>query len=118
MPVIICPTESSGMAHPPETIDHTTLTRLVEAGVVRGVDVIGHLGGWSIMVKYGMTERMLAARRGTVRSFRKFESLVAYLRPLGIVQMHVNAADRDPDAVASQRARPDASARMRRLMGK
>ncbi len=104
------------MAHPPETIDHTTLTRLVEAGVVRGVDVIGHLGGWSVMVKYGMTERMLAARRGTVRSFRKFESLVAYLRPLGIVQMHVNAANFDPESLKANRARPDASARMRRLL--
>ena len=106
------------MAHPPETIDHTTLTRLVEAGVVRGVDVIGHSGGWSVMVKYGMTERMLATRRGSVRSFRKFESLVAYLRPLGIVQMHVNAANYDPVSLKGNRVRPDASARMRRLMGK
>ena len=116
MPVIICPTKGSGMAHPPERIDHTTLSRLVEAGVVRGVDVIGHSGGWSVMVKYGMTERMLATRRGSVRSFRKFESLVAYLRPLGIVQMHVNAANYDPESLKANRARPDASARMRRLL--
>ena len=106
------------MANSLETIDHTTLSRLVEAGVVRGVDVIGHPGGWSVMVKYGMTERMLAARRGTVRSFRKFETLVAYLRPLGIVHMNVNAANLDPESFKSSRARPDASARMRRIMGK
>lgn len=116
MSVIIPTSKGHDMAHPPETIDHTTLSRLVEAGVVRGVDVIGHPGGWSVMVKYGMTERMLAARRGTVRSFRKFETLVAYLRPLGIVHMNVNAANYDPVSLKANRVRPDASARMRRIM--
>lgn len=106
------------MAHPQDTIDHATLARLVEAGVVRGVDVIAHLGGWSIMVKFGMAERMLAAKRGTIRSFRKFETLVAYLRPLGIVHMNVNAANFEQASFKSSRARPDASARMRRIMGK
>lgn len=106
------------MANSLDTIDHTTLSRLVEAGVVRGVDVIGHPGGWSVMVKYGMTERMLAARRGTVRSFRRFETLVAYLRPLGIVHMNVNAANFEQTSFKSSRVRPDASERMRRIMGK
>ena len=106
------------MANSLETIDHTTLSRLVEAGVVRGVDVIGHPGGWSIMLKFGMVERMLAAKRGTIRSFRKFETLVAYLRPLGIVHMNVNAANYDPESFKVSRARPDASERMRRIMGK
>lgn len=118
MSVITTSSKGYDMAHPPETIDHATLARLVEAGVVRGVDVIAHLGGWSIMVKFGMTERMLAAKRGTIRSFRKFETLVAYLRPLGIVQMHVNAANLDPATFKSSRVRPDASERMRRIMGK
>ncbi len=33
----------------PETIDHNALTRLVEAGAVRGADVIGQSGAgvWS-----------------------------------------------------------------------
>jgi hypothetical protein len=52
------------MATTRETIDHTTLTRLVEAGAVRGADVIGQPGGWGVVVKYGMTERALAVRRG------------------------------------------------------
>ncbi len=118
MSVIKPTSKGHDMAHPPETIDHATLARLVEAGVVRGVDVIAHLGGWSIMVKFGMAERMLAAKRGTIRSFRKFETLVAYLRPLGIVHMNVNAANYDPESFKVSRARPDASARMRRIMGK
>ncbi|WP_322784565.1 hypothetical protein [Verminephrobacter aporrectodeae] len=66
------------MAITTDTIDHTTLTHLVEAGAVRGADVIGHGSGWGVVVKYGTTERALAARRGAVRTFRKFETLVSY----------------------------------------
>ena len=101
------------MAPTPNTIDHVTLERLVEAGAVRGAEVIGHAGGWGIVVQYGMTERALAARRGAVRSFRKFETLVSYLRDVGIVEYKVNAADYDPAALRATRARPDSSERMR-----
>ena len=98
-----------------DTIDHTTLTHLVEAGAVRGADVIGNSNGWGVVVRYGMTERALAARRGrgAVRNFRKFETLVSYLRELGIYQYSVNAADFDPQALKVSRVRPDASERMR-----
>ena len=58
------------------------LARLVKAGAVCGADVIGHSSGWGVVVKYGMTERALAARRGAVRTIRKFETLVSYLRTL------------------------------------
>ncbi len=102
------------MATTADTIDHTTLARLVEAGAVRGAEVIGHGQGWGVVVKYGMTERVLAARRGAVRSFRKFETLVAYLKGLGISHYQVNAADFDASALKASRARPDAAQRMKR----
>ena len=101
------------MAITADTIDHTTLERLVEAGVVRGADVIGHPGGWGVVVKYGMTERALAARRGAVRTFRKFETLVGYLKSVGISQYNVNAADFDAESLKTTRVRPDSSERMR-----
>lgn len=101
------------MAIHPESIDHTTLERLVEAGAVRGADVIGHPGGWSILIKYGMTERALATRRGTLRTFRKFETLVTYQKGIGIFRYHVNAADYDPQVLKTTRVRPDASRRMK-----
>ncbi len=95
------------------TIDHVTLERLVEAGAVRGADVIGHPGGWGVVVKYGMTERALAARRGAVRTFRKLETLVGYLKAVGISQFQVNAADFDAAALKTSRVRPDSAERMR-----
>ena len=94
-----------------ETIDHATLQRLVEAGAVRGADVIGQPGGWSVFIKYGMVERALAARRGSVRIFGKLETLVNYLKKIGISQFVVNAAGYDPQPL---RTRPDSAARMKR----
>lgn len=100
------------MASAGNTIDHVTLERLVEAGAVRGADVVGHPGGWGVVVRYGMTERTLAARRGAVRSFRRFETLVSYLKAIGIYEYRVNAADFDPQSLKG--SRPDASERMKR----
>jgi hypothetical protein len=101
------------MAIKSATIDSVTLAGLVEAGAVRGADVVGHAGGWGVVVKYGMTERALAARRGAVRTFRKFETLVSYLKAIGISQFHVNAAEFDVASFKTTRVRPDSSARMR-----
>ena len=39
------------MATTTDTIDHVTLQHLVEAGAVRGAEVIGQPGGWGIIVK-------------------------------------------------------------------
>jgi|ERR1039457_2951209 hypothetical protein len=99
------------MAISRDTIDHTTLQHLVEAGAVRGADVIGQPGGWGIVIKYGMTQRTLAARRGAIRTFSRLEALVNYLKGIGISQFMVNASNYDP---ADKRARPDSAERMKR----
>lgn len=96
-------------------IDHGTLMRLVEAGAVRSATVVGQSGGWCVLVKYGMIERALAAQRSRqVRVFRKFETLVAYLKTLGIASFQVNAANWSPDSLLAPRTRPDTSAALRR----
>ena len=99
------------MATTINTIDHVTLQRLVEAGAVQSAEVVGQPGGWEILVKYGMVEQALAARRGAVRIFSRFETLVNYLKNIGISQFNVNASNYDP---AEKRARPDSAERMKR----
>lgn len=97
-----------------ETIDHGTLSRLVEAGAVRGAHVVGQKGGWAVLVRYGMTERPLAAQRSRqVRVWRKFETLVGYLREIGIAQFDVDAAHYDPDPSHAAK-RPDRAEALRR----
>ena len=90
-----------------ETIDHGTLSRLVEAGAIRGAHIVGQPGGWAVMVRYGMHERPLAAQRSrNVRLFRRFETLVSYLKGVGIARYDVDAANFDPDTLHATR-RPD-----------
>lgn len=97
-----------------ETIDHTTLMRLTEAGAVRSAHIVGQAGGWGILIKYGMAERALAAQRSQqVRIFRKFETLVGYLKGVGIVRFDVDAANYDPDSLKATRSRPDQTAALK-----
>lgn len=100
------------MATTSDTIDHVTLQHLVEAGAVRGADVVGQPGGWGIVIKYGMTQRALAARRGAIRVFSRFETLVSYLKGIGISQFVVNASNYDPTDKKTHR--PDSAVRMKR----
>ena len=78
------------------TIDQNTLERLVEAGAVRGASIIGQPGGWGVVIQYGMTERALAAKRGAIRNFARFET-----------------THYDPVTVKAERFRDDAAERMR-----
>jgi hypothetical protein len=103
------------MATPPQTIDHAALSTLIEAGAVRAAQIVGQPGGWGVVIQYGMTQRTLAAKRGAVRIFRRFETLAAYLRDLGIVKYQVDASHYDPTALQPTRQRTDASARMKHV---
>lgn len=97
-----------------ETIDHGTLSRLVEAGAVSGARIIGQSGGWTVLVKYGMAERPLAAQRSRqARLFRKFETLVSYLKEIGIARFDVDAADYDTETATAKR-RPDRAEALKR----
>jgi len=90
------------------TIDHITLLHLADAGAVRVAQVIGQDDGWSILIKYGLHERLLAARQSQqIRSFKKFETVVNYLRKIGIVNYQVDATNYDP--TIKTYTRPDRS---------
>lgn len=98
-----------------ETIDHQTLMRLVEAGAVHGATVIGQPGGWGVIVQYGTTERAVAAKRGPVRVWRRFETLASYLQEMGLNRYQVDAVNYKPESLReSTPKRPDAAERMRR----
>lgn len=101
------------MATTRETIDHVTLSRLVEANAVNGANIIGQPGGWGVVIKYGMTERALAAKRGSVRIFRKFETLVGYLKGIGVAKYQVDATGFDPVALKITHRGEVASNRMK-----
>ena len=66
-----------------------------------GVNIVGQPGGWGLVIQYGMIERVLAAKRGAIRIFRKFETLVSYLKDMGITNYQVDASNFDPVAWAA-----------------
>ncbi|MHB1250445.1 MAG: antitoxin PaaA2 family protein [Polaromonas sp.] len=101
------------MAIRADTIDHVTLEHLVEAGAIRGASIVGQPGGWGVVIQIGMTERALAAKRGAVRIFRKFETLVAYLKDIGIASYQVDASRFDPVALKTARTRTDSAERLK-----
>lgn len=101
------------MATNNDTIDQNTLMHLVEAGAVHGASIIGQPGGWGVVIQYGMTERALAAKRGSVRNFARFETLVGYLKKMGIAKYQVDATEYDPTTIKEERFRENAAERMR-----
>ena len=57
----------------------------------------GGLGAGASSVEYGMTESALTVTRSRkVRIFKKLETLVRYLKDLGLSRLDVNAANYDP----------------------
>jgi len=95
-----------------ESLNHRTLAELAAAGVVRAARVMSQGGAWGVMIEYGAIERPLAAQRGKARLFRKLESVVAYLKGIGIHRFDVDAANHDP--ARTGRARPDRAAALKR----
>ena len=78
---------------PMETITHPTLVQLVAAGAVRVVIAVGQPGGWTLLVRYGLAERALAAQRSKqLRVFRKLDTLVIYLQQIGVSRFEVDAS--------------------------
>jgi hypothetical protein len=100
------------MADTQETIDHQTLLHLLEAGAVKGTDVNGQPGGWNLIIRYGMVERTLAARRGSIRLFSKLDTLIKYLKSIGVAQCNLNLSNFD-DSV-KRVSRPDTVKRFER----
>lgn len=96
-----------------DTIDRTTLEHLAAAGAIRGASIVGQPGGWGVVFQYGLTERVLAARRGAIRIYKKFETLVEYLKSIGIAKYQVDATSYEPGVPVSDRKRTDAAARMK-----
>ncbi len=101
------------MAITVDTIDRSTLEHLVEAGAVKGASIVGQPGGWGVVFHYGLTERVLAARRGAIRNFKRFETLVDYLKSIGLAKYQVDATAYEPSAPPSDRKRTDAAERMK-----
>lgn len=95
-----------------QSIDHSTLFRMVETGAVQDTRVVGSTGGWKVIVHADKNHSyFLSAQRkaATPRLFRKMDTLINYLKGLGIEHFAVDAAEYAPES----HTRPDRSAALK-----
>ena len=92
--------------HECKTVKLALLRELVEAGSVRSAAIIGLPGGYAVQVRYGISDRALAARTGEVRVFAKIDAAAKTLRGLGVVTAELDLSGYSPGSVLSKR-RPD-----------
>lgn len=98
-----------------DTIDHTTLAALVEAGAIRSATAVGQGREWALIVHYGSTDKTLQAKNSRqVRTWAHLDSLVKYLRQLGIRRFETDASNYDPKQATTSTKRPDKAEALRR----
>lgn len=95
---------------PSGTVDHNTLKHLVEAGAVKSATVIGQGASWSLIAQVGNNDKTLLSKSRKVREFKRFETIVKYLKDLGIVRFNTDAEKFDPSQKSRGVKRPDKSA--------
>jgi len=78
-------------------IDSKQLAALVEVGAVKAVAVQGTAGGFTISVD----GKLIEAKRGHPRIFRKLDTAASYLRIKGIGEFTVSVSRWCPDQLSA-----------------
>ena len=90
-----------------DLITSVALKELVKANMVRSAFVVGELGGFSVVVKYGMIERVVAARTKDncihKRTFSSLDAADTFLRKtIHMPTYTVNSANYEPGPLSSR----------------
>ena len=98
------------------TIDTAMARRMVEASAIQGASIIGQPGGWSVMLKLGMSEKPLGVQRtDKPRTWRSLDTCMNYLKnELHIVRVDMLDASNHSVGDVARNARADSSERMKR----
>lgn len=92
-----------------ESISHSSLKLLVEAGSVRSATAIAEGDCWSLVIRFGRSEKTLISKNGKIRAWRKLDTLAKYItKDLGIPRFETDGSDYDPTHKSLKR--PDSSA--------
>lgn len=102
------------MSH--DTIDTAMAKRMVQASAIRGAAIVGQPGGWSVMLKVGVTEKPLGTQRtNKPRVWRSLDRCISYLKAeLRIARVDSVDASRHSAKPLPGRSRKDTAERMRR----
>ncbi|MBD5035007.1 hypothetical protein VWT76_16055 [Xanthomonas citri pv. citri] len=89
-------------------ISITTLAALASAGVLRSVQLVGQVGGYTVMVRVGQVEKQLTGQRGEARVFASLDTAAAQLLALGVTVFEVLPAGYVRAPKVYRRGRPAA----------
>lgn len=96
-----------------ETITHSSLKLLAESGTIRNATAIADGDCWSLIVRFGLSERTLMSKNGKVRVWRKLDTLAKYItKDLAIARFETDGSNYEPGIKSLQR--PDSSAVLKR----
>jgi len=95
-----------------QIIKEQTLKELVASGAVQSAAVVAQGPGFLLLVRYGAAESSLATKQGEPRLFASLDTLVPFLKRLGIPKFEVDATDHEPGRL--RKARPDRSEALKR----
>ena len=96
-----------------ETITHTTLKELVEAGAIRRACAVAFGDRWGLVFSYGGVEKTLRSKNGhNVRNWANLNSVAKYLAELGIRKFETDATNYDPNQKTL--TRPDKSVALKK----
>jgi hypothetical protein len=99
----------------PPALRHATLQQLAAAKALSEIRAVPMDEGWGLLVRYGEAQGLLQAQRARQpRLFRRLDTLVDYLREIGIACLEVEVGAAPPSAAISRR-RPDRAAALRAL---
>jgi hypothetical protein len=101
---------------PVATITHATLGQLVQKQAIQTTRVVSQGDGWGVVVHDTISQQahaLAATRSQQTRVFKRLESVVEYLKELGIERFDVDAGNYTPKAKAGSK-RPDAAAHLKR----
>ncbi|ATS24097.1 hypothetical protein XppCFBP6982P_23020 (plasmid) [Xanthomonas phaseoli pv. phaseoli] len=96
-------------------ISITTLSALASAGVLRTVQLVGQVGGYTVMVRVGQVEKQLTGQRGTPRVFASLDTAAAQLLALGVTVFEVLPANYVRAPKVYRRGRPAALKELAKL---
>ena len=95
-----------------QVIKEPTLRELIASGAVRSAVVVAKGPGFALLMQCGENLRSLANKQGEPRLFASMDTVVPFLKKLGLTRFEVDVTGHEPGRL--RKARPDRSEALKR----
>lgn len=78
------------------TLAIATLRELASVGAVTTIRLVAQTDGFAIFIRYGLSEKILQAKRGHIRRFKSLDRAALFVRDLGFSRIEVDVTNWEP----------------------